>query len=266
MLKYLLLGRTGSGREFFQKLLLENKISVARSFTTRPPCNETVFEDSSHCYITDKQMNEISNRVLETEHNGYRYCYTRTLLECSLVIPIDPENVKTICEMFPDTAFRFIEIVASNEDRIKHAVADAEDKLTAEEDFIAACEEENEAFCKFEDIITEQTLGIDNLMAGHVINNDFTSDSDVYGFIENITNSYRVFTKMLKIIDTLREHDILTYSTETNTYTLCMEDKNTGEPYNIQLSADNMAEQIIFDPNGMFHTMSAWLALEETEI
>lgn len=263
MLKYLLLGRVGSGRNFFQKLLEKNGLTVAKSYTTRERRDEN---DTSHHFISESQINSFSERLFETSHDGHRYFYTRDELEKADIIPIDPENLKAVCDYFPDNIFRFIEVVASNEDRLKHAVSNADDKITAEEDFVARCEEENDAFCKFEDAIKDSTLGVDNILVGHVANNDFTSSADIYGWVNSLINYKRVFEKILRIMEKLRNNSAIVYDKETNTYALYVEDKQTKTENVLQASPDRMAEEIILNPNGMSYAMTAWLALEDTSV
>lgn len=258
MLKYLLLGRTGSGREFFQKLLEKEGLIVAKSYTTREQRDEN---DTMHHFIDTLQLNNY-NRLFETTHGDVTYFYTKDEIDKADVIPIDPENVKTICDAYPDTAFRLIRISAFNDDRIKHAVANAEDKLLAEADFLAACEEEDAAFHEIETQMSSTSLNVNNILLGHVIENDFTDKSDIVEWPAKIVKSKRVFEKMLQIIDELRKADVLIYNEETNKYTLFVEDKDTKNSAALQLSPDRMAEEIIIDPNGMFYVMTAWLELE----
>ena len=271
MLKYLLLGREGSGCEFFRKLLEKNKLKVARSFTTR---EQRDANDNMHYFISDEERGKIENRLFETEHNGNIYFYTREEIEECEIIPIDPQNVKEICKCFPDTAFRFIEIMASNEDRIKHAVAEAEDKITAEEDFIAMCEEENEAFCEFEDAAYNMNLNINNLLVGHIANNDFTENADIFSWVDKIKDNMRVFKRVCAIVETLGKEKMLIHNEETKKYTLYVQPTetksdtagDTSEDIEVQLSLDRMAEQVILDPNGMWHIMTAWLSLKRIDI
>lgn len=260
MLKYLLLGRTGSGREFFQKLLEKNGLVVAKSYTTREQRDEN---DTMHHFIDISQLNSY-NRLFETTHDDVTYFYTEDEIIKADIIPIDPENINAICVAYSDTAFRLIKITASKEDRVKHAVANADDKLIAETDFLAVCEEEDEAFCEFEEKMITMSLKIDNILLGHMIDNDFTDSSDIYEWPAKIVKSKRVFEKMLQIIDELRKADVLIYNDETNEYTLFVEDKDTKNSTALQLSPDRMTEQIIIDPDGMFYVMTAWLELERT--
>lgn len=258
MLKYLLTGRIGSGRNFFQKLLADKGLVVAKSFTTRDKRNDA---DDMHYFISEQDANTYRHKLAETTHNGVRYFYTKDEVDNADIISIDPENVRTICDAFPDTTFRLIEIMATNEDRIKHAVTDADDKLIAEEEFIAACEEENDAFCTLEDAMTTAKLNIGNISIAHMVNNDFTKNSDIYDWPEKLINSKRVFAKMLKIISELPNGAIV-YDKETNTYGLFVWNDETKTDMLEWVSPDTMAEQILIDPDGMKTVMTAWLALE----
>ena len=264
MLKYLLLGRTGSGREFFQHLLENEGLRIAKSYTTREQRDEN---DTMHHFINDYDPEKYTERLFGTTHNGNRYFYTLDELEKADIIPIDPENVKNICEYFPDTAFRFIEIMAANADRLKFAVADAEDKLLAEEDFITACEKENDAFCAFEDAaMSSKNLNISNLLIGHAANNDFTETSDIYAFVKRIKHDKHVFENMSKIIKILGENDIYKHNIESDTYDLYFADKDSDIPKRLQLSLANITEQILLDNEGVARTVHAWLGLENTNI
>lgn len=260
MLKYALLGRKGSGRTYFQKLLEKEGLVVAKSYTTREQIDEN---DNTHHFIEDlEEFSDRSDRLLETVHNEAIYFYTRSELEKADIIPIDPQNLKALCEMFPNTAFRFIEIMASNKDRLTHAVADADDKIMAEEDFIAACEEENEAFIKFEDSVKNRELNIENLTCGDLVNNDFTDDSDLNKWTENIICQRRKFSRILKICKELSGNGMLAMDG------LSIHDpvKKYSVPINGEhkaVSPDMLAEIMIFNEKSMNIAIQLWLQLEE---
>lgn len=260
MLRYALLGRTCSGRRFFQQLLEKNSFTVAKSYTTRERRDEN---DNQHHFIENIHDYD-DERVLETYHNGYTYFYTMRELENAEIIPIDPENIKTLCEMFPDDIFRFIEIVANNEDRLTHAVANAEDKLTAEEDFLAECEAENEAFCKIEDAIGERHFGFDNLLMGHVINNDFTENADIFDWVDKLKSSQRECRRMGIIIEELAANNIIGKDPETGKFDLAVHGREDN-PFSVnwlKLSRDIFVENVLSDAEGVRAIMESWLRLE----
>lgn len=259
MLKYLLLGRIGSGRNHFQKMLEKKGLKIAKSHTTREKRDDN---DTSHYFTTDEPENE---RLFVTEHNGFIYYYTADEIESAEIIPIDPQNVKAICEAYPDKSFRFIEIMSSNEERIKHYVADKEDKLSAEADFISFCEEENEAFCEFEDATVNSTLGIDNLLMGHIINNGFTEQSDMLtnNWDEKLKGAFTAYKNLSSILDTIGEKDIIHHNIENDTFDIHVMNKDTEEETVEHYSRARTIEQILLDEQGMYLVMSAWLSIEK---
>lgn len=256
MLKFALLGRKGSGRAYFQKLLEKEGLKIAKSYTTREQKDEN---DNMHHFIDS--IENYDNRILETRHDGYEYFYTRSELENADIIPIDPQNLKALCEMFPDTAFRFIEIMASNKDRLINAVKNADDKITAETDFVAACEEENEAFEKFEDAVVNRKLNIENLTCGDLVNNDFTNDSDIFKWVENVTCQRLKFSRILKICKELSDNGVLAVdglsaNTSAWKYSVPINNENRA------LSPDMLAEIMIFNAESMNTMIQLWLQLK----
>lgn len=213
LVKFALLARKGSGRTFFQNLLKDEGLKIAKSYTTREQRDSN---DRYHHFLkidnidVDKIIKDNGldvEQCFATTHENYTYFYDKKELIESDVIPIDPENLENLCKMFPDTIFHVIEIVADNKDRLVHAVANAEDKLTAEEDFIADCEEENKAFCDFEDAIAAKSLNIDNISGVSVIQNNFDYKSDIYRYTVTIRNTIRLYNRVGAIITYITEND-----------------------------------------------------------
>lgn len=260
MFKYALLGREGSGRAFFQDRLKEIDLKVAKSYTTRKPYNDN---DTSHYFIEKEHLPDYKKRLIETTHNDNIYFYTHAELEKADVIPVDPENLDMLCALFPDTPFRVIEIVASNENRLKHAVTNAEDKITAEEDFITICEAENEAFCDFEDKLKSAKLEIPNSCIGHVVTNDFSELSDVYTFGESILAERRLFNRMNIIINDLVNNGNITRNDE-HKLELWVHNSKTNKPEAVWLSLDMFTEATLADDKGISSVTAAWLMLKKT--
>lgn len=255
MLKFALLGRKGSGRAYFQKLLEKEGLAVAKSYTTREQKDEN---DNMHHFVESvDDVNSCCDRVLETEHDGHKYFYSRAELEKADIIPIDPQNLEALCDMFPDTAFRFIEIMASNENRLTHAVVNADDKLTAEADFVAACEEENEAFVKFEDTAAQRKINITNLSHGALVNNDFTDKSDMCRWVNNVKNQLLQFTRMMTICKELQEADIIDMD-KSGKY--IVGSRNNEEPY--VMAPALLVDDILLDKDNLYLTVTTWLQLE----
>lgn len=261
MLKYLLLGRVGSGRAFFQKLAEEQGLVVAKSLTTRPQNDKN---DNTHIFVDN--INDCPDPVLKTQHNGFDYCYDRRSIVHADIIPIDPENIRTICEMFPNDIFRIVEIMAKNEDRLAHAVSNADDKLIAENDFLAECEEENKVFCRFEDNIINKRLGINNAYLIQIINNDFTSQSDIIKFAEYLPAYIREYKRMCVIIEEMKAAGKFTIQKDADgdEKIRILEKTNTDKLEYRNVSLSQMAETVLIDPDGMKNVVGEWLRLERT--
>lgn len=244
MFKYLLIARVGSGRKTFCKALAENaNIKIATQYTE--PNNDI----------------DPSDIILKKETDAGLSFYSRKDIESSDIIPLDPDDIEAICSMFPDTPFRFINIMASNEDRIKFAVADADDKITAEEDFIARCAIENEAFIKFENAIKSTNDFPDNITIGHVTFNDFTETSGIYEWESKIIDAKLMFKRVLTICKELAAHDCLTVN-EDGTYHMFAKDSCDSEN-DIDMSPDIFVENVITETEGMATIMGTWLTIED---
>ena len=261
MLKYILTGRIGSGCSYFKKLAEEQGLCIAKSFTTRPKNDDN---DNFHYHI--ESPNEIIERYFETTYDGYTYFYDYDELVKADIIPIGPENIAKLCEMFPQNVYRIIEIMASNEDRLAHAVTTADDKIIAEEEFLAKCEEENEAFNEFEDAIKNCSLNIRNCYCAQIIRNDFTEKNDMTEFAKNLPAYFREFNRMCIIIEEMKNNNYFNTELAPNgdtTYILYSVDKD-DKLMKETVSLSRMVETVIFDADGMHNVVSAWLRMENT--
>ena len=72
MIKYIILGRTCSGKDKFAEKLRETGLNFKKSFTTRPRRENE--NDNYYHFITDKEYDALPDKILETENNGYKYC------------------------------------------------------------------------------------------------------------------------------------------------------------------------------------------------
>lgn len=263
MLRFILIGRTGSGLKYLMKLIEEKGIKVAKSYTTRPQRDEN---DTCHHFINN--INFCKTPVLKTEHNGFEYYYDLRELKTSQVIAVDPENVESLCALFPNDVFRLIEVMASNEKRLANAVKNAEDKITAEEDFVAECEAENDAFSTFEDRMTQKNspLNINNLCIAQVINNDFTDTADIVTFANRLPGYYRNFNRMATIIEELKANDYFNIEKAedgTDLYTVYCK---SGDDNNLtkKMPLSIMTEIALIDKEGVAILVNEWLSLEKS--
>lgn len=258
MLRYALIARAGSGRKLFIEKLREAGVKVAISYTTRQPVNE---DDRSHIFVTAEYAAKDPDKFLATTHNGNEYYYHKATLDDAEVISVDPENLKALTELYPDDAFRFICIMANNKDRLIYAVKNADDKITAEEDFKAICVEENAAFEKFEDDATNGNLKIPNMLMGHMVTNDFTEKSDMLAWVGIVKSCLMQFARMLIICEECCKAGIIERAKDGVNYNAVFGKKSTDEISINTVSPSLMAEYTVSNPDGMARIAASWLKI-----
>ncbi len=242
MLKYILLARCGSGRRFFEKLLAEKHFRIAEPHKLTK---------------SDK-----TKPILSFTKDDETYYYTTSDIENADIISINPSNIQKLCSLFPTISFRFIEIMASNEDRIRFAVKDADDKITAEEDFVAACEAENDEYSRFEDKIVNNDLKINNISRGHIVNNDFSQNSDIYGYVDKLVTDIRTFRNTQAVIKILIANKLIKQDPDNDNNVIVINSNHKSSP----MAIDIFTENILTDPDGMKLMMTRYLGLETTII
>lgn len=260
MLKYLLLARIESGKHEFMKQLEKDGFIIAKSHTSRERIDEN---DNSHYFTNTSEIPE-SEKLFKAFHNGNEYFYTKEEIDKADVINIDPENVSNICNAYPDIAFRFLYIAAPNEQRLIAAMQNAEDKITAEEDFIQLCEEENAAFIEFEDTILKGEIpqNIKNMVLGHIINHSFDENSDIYKWSDGLHDSLRQHNRLMIILNELADNQNLERDENILGNVMMAINKNDNIiMQSIPLSI--FAEYVVSETEGMARIMSAWLKLKD---
>lgn len=115
-LKWLIVGRTASGKDTLARLCEANGMTLLRSYTTRPRRNAA---DDGHTFVTDDEAAAIpeDERVAETHIAGHDYFMTRQQVRDSDVIIIDPEGLDELLRAMPETQFAAILVVAPDDVR-----------------------------------------------------------------------------------------------------------------------------------------------------
>lgn len=194
-MKYLIAGRTGSGKDHFVKLLIEmsqkehdltDKIKMPahpmtelKSFTTRPKRFDA---EDSHIFITKEEAAAHTDRVAETTINGYEYFSTKAQVAETDIYIIDPNGIEVLTKNMPDTDFQIIYIKADEDlNRRIHAVKRVEDKIKEEEIFDKRNASEDAQFTEFEDKIfhrmDSEICFPGNVRSVMIITNDYTEGS-----------------------------------------------------------------------------------------
>lgn len=194
-MKYLIAGRTGSGKDHFVKLLIKmsqaeqnltdkikipaQPLSELKSFTTRPKRFEA---EDSHIFITEEEASAYTDKIATTVINGYEYFSTKSQVEENDIYIIDPNGIEVLTQNMPDTDFQIIYIKPDEDlNRRIHAVKRAEDKIKEEEIFDKRDKSEDTQFTEFEDKIfyrmDSEMCFPDNVKSVMIITNDYAEGS-----------------------------------------------------------------------------------------
>lgn len=149
---YLIVGRTGAGKDYLVSKLISKGLKAVKSYTTRPKRSET---EDTHIFISKEDADAITDKVATTTINGYEYFATAEQVNEADVYVIDPNGLYELVKNMPDTTFRVVYIKADPMDRRLHAVKRADDKIREEQIFDERNESENQQFLDFENEISK---------------------------------------------------------------------------------------------------------------
>lgn len=147
-LKFLLIGRTASGKSSIVKAVCEKMgLTQVVSYTTRP-MRKSEKNGADHIFITDEEVTQYENDIAAyTEINGYKYFTTYDVIDKADIYVIDPigvENLKIKC----GDRYEFIEIYIRTPQKLAETRARMRgDKL---KDFKQRWVSENQQFTDYE--------------------------------------------------------------------------------------------------------------------
>ncbi len=153
-MKYLIIGRTGSGKDYIAKVLSEiYNLKILKSYTTRPKRNE---QDDGHIFITPEEAATMADRIAEWKlDNGIEYFATRQQVLDNDIYIINPNAAIDLCQKMSELVHLKIIYVNSPSYRKRQqmAISRCVDKEKERELFKKRNQAENKEFCKFEQLI-----------------------------------------------------------------------------------------------------------------
>lgn len=179
----LILGRTGSGKDYLKKLLQDKEISFVKTYTTR---KKRFPDEDTYNFISKEEADLIGDKIAVTNiKNGDTpdMYFARKQDICNKqAIVIDPRGAYEVLEKIPDERFC---IVYLESDRtiakgmaIMRALGNEEDGLI----FDKRSADENEEFAEFEALLRNGELyeKYKNVITASIVWNDYKSmDSTV---------------------------------------------------------------------------------------
>lgn len=253
---YLIIGRTGSGKDYLAQKLVENGLRQVKSYATRPKRTDS---EDTHIFITPDEAHTYIDKVATTNINGYEYFATKQQIESSDIYVIDPKGMQELVTNMPDTEFQIIYMKSDDFERRVHAIKRAEDKIKEEEIFAQRDEAENAQFTEFEnkiDKIETEIVFPENVDSVIVIHNDYKKDT-INKYVKQLISYKTLCQKMISIVSECIDMGIIPSGNTKDTAMLSY----TTENGTIQKekTKTHCAVRLLGDCEGFYNVMTQWL-------
>ena len=255
-MKYLIIGRSGCGKDYLAKKLEEHGLNLLQSYTTRPKRHP---DETSHVFITPEQAATYTDKVARTVVNGYEYFATRKQVEDCDIYIIDPIGMKELLANMPDTCFHIIHVTTHDELKREEMALSRSDNPDAEKAvYDKRIADEDAQFSDFEAILNDEDSAIaDNCFAIHPFVNDY-EENTAKMFAAHMVATLDLHNNITTIIDHCIRLGILT-SNIPNTVSAAFECEHCGMTYR-DIPYDIFADITIAYPEGFNHVLMSYLA------
>ena len=174
-MKWLIVGRTGTGKDYLANRMREEGMRIVKSYATRPKRSA---DEDTHIFISKDEAKAIAEaeKAAKTVIRGYEYFATKKQVMDSDAYIIDPNGVYDLVHNMPDTPFGIIYITADEAASTRAAVARADN--TEEEEKVVSDRKEAEAmqFDAFEARMDASLPIADNIVMVVRVTNDYHTD------------------------------------------------------------------------------------------
>ncbi len=252
---YLIVGRTGAGKDYLVSKLKEHGLSVVKSYATRPKRDEN---ENTHIFITPEEAKEYTDRVAETTINGYEYFATRKQVEESDIYIIDPNGIKVLTKLMPDATFHIVYVYADNMERRLHAVSRAENKIKEEQVFDERNASENDQFDEFEDAIKhihDDFRFTTNVTAIDTYYNQY-DELGMDNYCKTLIMHKELHDRMTKIVQECADMEIVRYADNDKTKLLVTNKKSDSTR---SVTIEQFTDIVLNNPHGMRDIMQQYI-------
>ena len=151
----LIMGRTGSGKDYLAKQLAKHGLSILPSYSTREPRHPG---ENTHVFIKPGEVDLYPDKVATVVLNDCMYFSTREQVLQHDIYVIDPKGVKELLLNCPEIPFTVCYVETSLDVRMKNALdrVAPEDRAEEQAVFVARNLDENPIFSEFEDILHDK--------------------------------------------------------------------------------------------------------------
>lgn len=256
---YLIVGRTGSGKDYIVNLLKKKGLSFVKSYTTRPP---RTANENTHIFISETDADAFDDKDIAayTKIGNIRYFSTKKQVMNSDVYVIDPDGIKTLIERMPDTIFHIVYIQADKMDRKFHALERETDKILAEQKFDARDAAENAQFSEFEKILknahdNSSTILSENVKMVYTYENAY-DENNADLFTDQLIEQKKRYDRMTGIVAECIDMNIIRQDPENPTNAFLM----YKDGHNRSMTAEQTAHILMVDTEGFHKVMMEYIA------
>lgn len=190
---YLIVGRTGSGKDYLAyKFCSKYNLKELKSYTTRPKRFE---DEDTHIFINPEDSKLYTDRVAETNINGYEYFATKQQVEDCDIYLIDPNGLKYLVKNMPDTNFSIIYVSSLNNMRLNRAIsrvnAKSEDLDNVKKTVYERSFSENNQFSLFENhYLNNLKLDVATEIISSVTSYEDLNINKIYLYLNSYSEEY----------------------------------------------------------------------------
>lgn len=257
-MKYLIIGRTGRGKDTIAKALESRGLVQLKSYTTREPRYEG---EDTHIFITKEEASKYSDKVARTEINGVEYFATRKQLEESDIYVIDPRGFYELTKNCPDVSFRIIYMSTNDETARQRAMARGDDPEKEGRIFDSRSADEDEQFSDFEAKLEARKEPLaPNALVSHWFTNEDDNPEALDNFASYLYGLFIEFKNVRHIVERGVELGFLHQSRIG--YVDTMRYDENGETVKAEEPFDIFTDIVLSDPDGFERCMHAYLSSE----
>lgn len=263
-MKYLIVGRTGRGKDYLKELL-QNMFDwkFVLSTTTRKPRFEG---EDTHVFVTKEEATSIplEDKVAITfiKNEGDEpdeYFATRQQVNEADGYIIDPKGVEVLLRNMPEEEFTIIYVTADNEKAREMAIERAKGKTDADKTYDKRYNDENEQFTAFEKAIKDGSFKKNNCVMAITVINDYTSDKMKQSAYE-LDKYKRLCTNVESILPDLKKNGTLS-ANENGEIRIFLADGTE-----LYVTDKRFVAILVSDNEALATCMREWLSLKDTVI
>ena len=255
-MKYLILGRSGSGKDALRLLLEKRGLTFVKSATTREPRFEG---EDTHIFVDRKTAEEeFKTAVATTEINGELYYGTRESLLAADAYITDPNGMFELLEKVPDVAFRIIYMTADPDQKTMMALNRVQNDPEQAEIYKQRCESEHAMFSDFEDIIARDNA-LEMLPANVSVIYQQVNDYQIASleeFADRLAADMHLHNNTQEMLSEAMQSELVTSFEPTDDTNNFVTHIDTGET----LPTDILVENIIINKDNFSEFMSKFFS------